>query len=135
MQKSEYQEKMFRHGELLFVPVDELPQGVEQIYTGKEFIVGHSETGHHHVAVGDVTAFTPLTEGTIFETVCRQIAGENRENWPLSLQPLQVNKDSQVKHLKTFDQHETLELFSGCYLVPSKTEFDPFAKLIQRVRD
>ena len=116
MTNEEIQKRMVQHGEVLLVPVDALPGDLEQIHNGKEFIVGHSETGHHHVAVGDVTAFKP-------------IGADSQEIY------LRVNKESVIEHRKSFDRHETKTLHEGVYLVKPKTEYDPFLKIIEQVRD
>lgn len=116
MDNTTFEQKAIRHGEILLIPIDELPKNIEQVFEGKEFIVGHSETGHHHVAVGDVTAFRPL-------------GADSKDVY------LRVNRDSIVEHRKTFDKHETKTLFEGLYLCRPKTEYDPFDKLIREVRD
>jgi len=106
---------MIRHGEMLLIPVDEMPE-VEQIFKGKQYIVAHSETGHHHIAVGDLTVFRPIGADTtdIY---------------------LRANKESVIEHRKSFDKHETKTILPGLYLCRAKTEYDPFAKMIQKVRD
>lgn len=116
MNTQDYQNKLIRHGEMLLVPVAELPKDVEQIFEGTQYIVAHSETGHHHVAVGDVTIFRPLGADTtdIY---------------------LRANKDSMLEHRKVFDKHETKTIQQGLYLCRPKSEYDPFAKLIKQVRD
>src|SRR5688572_20688762 len=114
------QQKMVRHGEILLVPVDRLPKNIEQIYEGDEFIVGHSETGHHHVAVGTVKNALAVFKPT---------GADTQDLY------LRVNSTARLEHLKTFDKHETKTLEEGVYLVRPKNEYDPFAKLVQRVRD
>lgn len=47
MTNKEYRERMVRHGELLCIPVDALPANAEQIFEGTQYIVAHSESGHH----------------------------------------------------------------------------------------
>jgi hypothetical protein len=116
MRKTEYAKRMIRHGEMLLVPVEALPEGAEQVFKGSEYIVAHSESGHHHVAVGDVTVFRPA-------------GADTPEVY------LRANKDSVIEHRKSFDKHETKTLREGIYLCRAKTEYDPFAKLIQQVRD
>jgi hypothetical protein len=104
--------KMIRHGEVLLLPVDEIPAETPHTFTGNEFIVAHSETGHHHVAVGNVTVF-----GT-----------------PEKMY-LKVNKNSVIEHRKTFEKHETKTLFKGLYTVIIKESYDYFTKAMARVRD
>ena len=111
-----YKERMIRHGEMLLMPIEALPSDVEQIFEGKEYIVAHSESGHHHVAVGDVTVFRPL-------------GGDTADLY------LRANKDSVLEHRKTFDRHETKTIQQGLYLCRPKSEYDPFLKIIQAVRD
>lgn len=115
-----FAKKAIRHGEVVIVPIDVLPTGIEQVYAGKEYIVGHSETGHHHVAVADspnaLTVFRPVgaDDGTLF---------------------LRVTKASRVEHRKSFDQHETKTLFRGLYQITIKRNYDYFAKQLEQVRD
>lgn len=120
MDNKTLQKKMIRHGEILILPVDALPENLEQIFEGKEYIVGHSETGHHHLAVG--TATDALT---VFKPI-----GADASNIYL-----RVNSVAKVEHQKTFDRHETKTLHEGVYLVRPKNEYDPFAKLVRRVQD
>ncbi len=116
MNKNEFVKRAIRHGEVVLTPIDELPDGVEQIYDGKEYIVGHSETGHHHVALGAVTIFQPV--GADSESLF-----------------MRVNKDSRVEHRKSFDMHETKTLLKGIYQITIKTAYDYFAKVQTRVID
>lgn len=120
MDRSTFTKNAIRHGEVLLIPVDEMPENVEQIYKGSRFIVGHSETGHHHVAVGtrqdSLIAFKP-------------VGADTNDLY------LKVATKSKLEHLKTFDKHETKTLNPGVYLVRPKSEYDPFAKIIRKVRD
>lgn len=116
MKNKDYQTRMIRHGEMLLIPVDELPENVEQVFEGKDYIVAHSETGHHHVAVGNVTVFKP-------------IGADSTDIY------LRANKESVIEHRKAFDKHETKTIHEGLYLCRPKSEYDPFAKIIRQVRD
>ena len=75
-------------GELFFIKVDSLPEDAKE---AEGNIVGHSETGHHHVATGaNVSRYTtsdPLTDYI-------------------------VGKSIQIEHLREFDTHETLNLLN-----------------------
>ena len=116
MNNKTFSEKAIRHGEILIVPVDAIPENAVEIYNGSEYIIGHSETGHHHVAVGTLTVYRPVgaDDGSLF---------------------LRVNEDSRVEHRKSFDQHETKTLFKGIYQVTVKRAYDYFEKVMRRVED
>ncbi len=113
---ADFQKRAIRHGEVVIVPVEQLPANVEQIYDGKEYVVGHSETGHHHVAVGDITIFRPV--------------GADSQNLFM-----RVNKASVIEHKKSFDRHETKQLFKGLYSVTLKKAYDYYAKRMREVKD
>lgn len=119
MNNKTIKQKAIRHGEILVLPIDELPSNVEQVYEGNEYVVGHSETGHHHLAIGTKNALT----------VFKPMGGDSPDIF------LRVNKTSKVEHQKSFDTHETKTLHEGLYLVRPKTEYDPWAKLIRQVQD
>lgn len=113
---NEFEQKAIRHGEVMIVPIDELPNGLTEFYEGSEYIIGHSETGHHHVAVGNLTIFRPVgaDDSALF---------------------MRVNEDSRVEHRKTFDKHETKTLFKGLYQVTIKKAYNYFKKIQERVQD
>lgn len=116
MKNETFKKKAIRHGEVMITPIDELPAGVEEVFSGRRRVIGHSETGHHHVAVGDITIFRPVgaDDSTLF---------------------MRVNRDSVVEHRKTFDKHETKPLLKGLYTVTIKKAYDYFAKRMEAVRD
>lgn len=120
MTKKDYQTKMLRHGELLIVPLDEMPKGVMEVYKGKSYIIGHSETGHHHLAVADAVDAI---------TIYKPVGADSQDLY------MRVSSPAKVEHQKTHDRHVDIDLPEGVYLVRGKNEYDPFAKLIQRVRD
>lgn len=99
------------HGELFFQPINKLPKGQSAQYN--KFIIGHSETGHHHVLESD-KAFD------LIDGVERHIL---------------LNDVAKLFHQKTFDVHETHILAPGAYKVYYKKEYDPFRKVIERVFD
>lgn len=120
MKTNDYKNQMIRHGEMLLIPVDELPAGVEQVFEGKEYIVAHSETGHHHVAVAEAPRGL---------TIYKPAGADSTDLY------MRVSAPSTIEHRKTFDKHETKEISEGIYLCRPKSEYDPFAKVIQAVRD
>ena len=101
-----------RHGENLLIPVNEAKGKVSK---HKLYIVGHSETGHHHV----------LESKTEFEV----IEGEKEELYVRLFEP------GIIVHQKSYDQHKTLTVPVGTFKVIKKTEYDPFQQVIRQVWD
>lgn len=100
------------HGENGFKPVNEKPKG--KVSRHKLFIVGHSETGHHHVLESDTEFDVIDFGGQLF---------------------IELLSRGKVVHKKSFDIHETKTLEPGLYEVTHKTEYNPFTKVIERVFD
>lgn len=101
-----------RHGENLLKPV-KAAKGKVSKHT--LYIVGHSETGHHHV----------LESKTEFEV----IEGEKEELFIRLFEP------AKIVHQKTYEQHRTLDVPAGTFQVIRKTEYDPFRQVIRTVWD
>lgn len=108
----DFQNRAVRHGEVLLMPISELPEGAKETFSGKKYTVAHSETGHHHVAVGDVRVFQ-FNERFFIEAV----------------------KDSKIEHLKAHEKHETKPLFKGFFEIVIKKSYDYFKKRLEIVRD
>jgi hypothetical protein len=94
-----------RHGEVLLRPVDFVPHGafVERVRV-TSCIVGHSESGHHHVLESDA-AFTQIVTalGDMF---------------------VDLPDPTPLRHLKAYQQHRELQVPAGMWQVIRKTEFD-----------
>lgn len=85
--------------------------------TGKEsthYIVGHSETGHHHVLESE----TPF------------VVSESDKQFVIEL-----FAPAQLVHKKQLDKHKTLPVAPGRYKVVKKTEYDPWQQIIREVHD
>lgn len=104
-----------RHGEILLQPVNEIPKG--KIVKAKNYIVGHSETGHHHVLESDVD-FTVLEAENMNDQLFFQLI-----------------KPAKMVHKKSTDKHKTLTIPAGIYKRFHDTEYDPFEKVIREVAD
>lgn len=91
-----------RHGEILLIPVASAPHGtLRQV---SECIVGHSESGHHHVLESDATfAEIVAANGDLF---------------------VDLDAPTPLRHRKTFEQHRELQVPEGVWRVVRKTEFD-----------
>lgn len=94
-----------RHGEVLLLPVAAAPDGVRNMV--KTCIVGHSESGHHHVLESDA----------LFAQIVSASSG------------LYVDLDTPtlLRHQKNHDQHRELIVPPGVWRVIRKTEFDVLA--------
>lgn len=103
-----------QHGELFIQAVDKLPKG--EYRAVKQLVAAHSETGHHHV----------LESTAEFE-----VMGEVDKTDLY----LRLFEPAKLVHKKTANRHKTLNLKAGLYKVWHKTEYNPFAGLIQKVRD
>jgi hypothetical protein len=102
------------HGENVLLPIAKAPKGLFKKF--KSYIVGHSETGHHHVL--------EAVKGKEFDIM---VDSEN----------IYITSafESSLVHKKTHDIHETVIVQPGIYKVNRKTEYDPFRKAIRQVWD
>lgn len=91
-----------RHGEVLLLPVAAAPEGTSRRV--RESIVGHSESGHHHVLESDdVFAEIVAANGGLF---------------------VALDHPATLRHRKSHDQHRELVVPPGVWRVLRKTEFD-----------
>ena len=104
-----------QHGEVFLLPVESVPEGrkTEQL---KKFIVGHSESGHNHI----------LESKKTFEVM----EGDATHDLYVRL-----FEPASLVHQKSFDIHETEVIAPGDYAVYTKTEYDPWAKVVRAVYD
>lgn len=91
-----------RHGEILLLPVSAVPFGEADKVTS--CIVGHSESGHHHVLESD--------------DVFTQIVAMNGDLF------VDLPRDTPLRHQKAHQQHRELIVPAGAWKVVRKTEFD-----------
>lgn len=119
MTNEEFKRKAIRHGEVMITPIDELPANLERVSIGAKAIIGHSESGHHHVAVCDTAELELL----------RPNGADSPDLY------LKVSAVSRVEHLKEFDRHDTTKLEPGIYYINTKTQYDYFAKREAKVMD
>lgn len=107
--------KAIRHGEIMLVPVSDIPGGKTAEH--KKFVVGHSETGHHHVLEA-----APHQVFTVTET-------DKKELFFRLFQP------TKLVHKKATDRHKDLTIAPGLYKRFHDTEYDPFQQIIRDVAD
>jgi hypothetical protein len=100
-----------RHGEVILVPRN-ITKGNTTEHT--QFIIGHSETGHHHVIEGSKFEVTETAKHDLY---------------------VRLFEPGQIVHKKEFDKHRTLTIPPGVLKRYQDTEYDPWGKIIREVRD
>lgn len=105
--------KPIRHGEVVLLPVgNKIPKTANHT---KTHIVGHSETGHHHVLeAADVIHWTDKETNELF---------------------VAIKEPGKLVHKKTTNRHIDLDVTPGTYKVIRKSEYDPFLKAMREVWD
>lgn len=108
-------------GEITIRRVDRIPAGCSAMQSQDgRFIIGHSETGHHHTI--DAKA------GTAVSILGRPPAGM-RILYALLTEP------TLLEHLRPHDTHEPLLLEPGAYEFRIAREYDPYAELARMQAD
>ncbi len=107
-------------GEVDICRVAQLPIDAKKIepVNGK-YIVGHSETGHHHVL--EARPGLEVYEGT--------------ENGMKCLYALLTEDGAELTHLRDFDTHESIGYSTGIFRQGNLVERDPYADLVRRQAD
>lgn len=101
---------MAAQGDLLIRRIDRLPEHLprEMQTENSEYVVAHSETGHHHVieATADVTAYQ-----------------DPEDVWKafLEVRAEQV----ELRHKRGHDTHETIAIPKGVYELRRQREYTP----------
>ena len=120
--KGKLMEHYARQGEVLILKLADdakLPNWPALAMEGGNLIVGHSETGHHHVLVAE--------RAQVFEA----------EKAPEGMRVLYALLESpgELKHLRGFDTHAPQTFEPGAYMFRTDREYDPYAELARRVAD
>lgn len=109
--KGENMKQGLRQGENLLLPVNKKLTNTKDYTT---YIVGHSETGHHHILESKMPFAVSVTDEELY---------------------LQLFEPAKLVHKKTTDKHNTLVVQPGVYRVLRKTEYDPWGQTIREVFD
>lgn len=104
--------KQAAQGDLLIRKIDVLPNGAKAINHEKGvFVVAHSETGHNHVieARSNVALY-----GT----------GDPMISY---LEVIEATDEAEtvIKHLRSFDTHESIKINPGIYEIRRQREYTP----------
>lgn len=103
--------KTIMQGELVLQKINDRELiGAEKV---KNYVVSHSETGHHHVLEGDVMVLEREGKDTLIE----------------------VLQDTELVHRKSTDKHNTHIIGKGIYRKIIKKEYDPFQRVMRKVWD
>ena len=102
--------RMAAQGDLLFVRIKSIPTNVQKLPSNGRLIVGHSETGHHHLVKTregskDIDIFIDPDNSST-----RYVASESRMT---------------IAHDKSFDRHEDIDLDPGIWEVRQQREWAP----------
>jgi hypothetical protein len=111
-------------GEITLIRIGDLSGAVPQGYTpleteGGKLVIGHSETGHHHV----------------MEPAAAKAFVADKAPEGLRLLRLIVEEPTALEHLRGHDTHEPLLVPPGEYEVRIAREHDPYAQIARRVAD
>jgi hypothetical protein len=105
-------DKAARQGDCYFMRVPSLPDGLKQVSAEKgEFILAHSETGHHHV-------ITERPNVKVFST-------DNPLVSYLQVVEAQDEAETVIRHLRSFDTHAPIKFSPGIYKVINQRESAP----------
>ena len=112
--------KTAAQGEISIRKIDALPAGITPLKPENgHYVMGHSETGHHHVMT--------LDRKQVFE----------KADAPAGMRVLYAILDvpADLVHMRGHDTHETIRHEAGIYEFRLGREFDPYAELARQVAD
>ena len=110
--------KLGRHGEVVMLPVSEIPKDAKLVEEGFSIIIGHSESGHHHVL--DIST----EQGTTIKMYEKD--GKTYLDIPLM---------AHLRHQKTVEKHETQIFEKGLYIREIRESYSYALKAMRRVQD
>ncbi len=101
----------YRHGDLSFHPINELPKGLKEIKHKGEYVLAYGEhTGHKHKIVAEKMQIFQDGNGRYY---------------------LKVNNSATITH----EEHKTITLRPGIYRQEQELERDAFLNEIKKVVD
>lgn len=113
-------ETLGAQGEVRIFRVDAIPENVQPLARENgALIIGHSETGHHHVLVAERVKVMEQTDAPEGMRVLYAI----------------LEEPATLEHQRTFDTHAPHTLDPGTYMFRCDREYDPYAELARRVAD
>ena len=105
-----------RHGEVVLKKIDALPEGAKLVEKGVKIIVGHSESGHHHLLVAEKGSEVGMYEidGKVY---------------------LDLPSRSELVHEKSVESHGTQVFAPGIYIREIRQSFSYAEKIMRRSQD
>lgn len=107
-----------RHGEVILLPIEKIPENAVLKEKTNETIVAHSETGHHHILktkVKDALKIYTTIDGNTF---------------------VQVEDMAQLFHEKTGKNvHKTHDVMPSAYKIVLKKEYNYYEGVMKQVVD
>ncbi len=102
-------------GDVAFTRIDALPSGVvTAVAEDGNYVVAHSETGHNHVvAERSARMYNDINNSLVGYLVVEDVAN--------------------LKHLRNYDTHETVQFDVGVYRINRQREYTPEG--LRRVAD
>jgi hypothetical protein len=113
-------QKFAAQGEIYIMKVEKVPEGCTPLTpeNGK-FIVGHSETGHHHVLDAKHTEVMVLDKPPEGMKILYAI----------------VKEPTPLVHLRSYDTHKPIMFDTAIYELRIGREYDPFLELARSSQD
>jgi hypothetical protein len=113
-------QKIAAQGEVTIRRINRIPAGCTPMKAeGGRFIVGHSETGHHHVIGANGVSVSVLDRPPEGMRVLYAI----------------LEGPTSLDHLRDHDTHESIMLEPGSYEIRIAREFDHYAELARQSSD
>jgi len=117
-------EKIAAQGEITIIRIGDVPEGTHVgqplALEGGKLIIGHSETGHHHVL--------ERTSGATVTVLDRAPEG-------MRILHAILDEPNKLIHERGHDTHETIALPPGEYEFRIAREFDHYAELARQSAD
>lgn len=116
-------QKIAAQGEITIIRLGDVPKknlaGTAMKAEHGKFIIGHSETGHHHVIDAKGASVSVLERAPEGMRILRAI----------------LENPAVLEHHRDHDTHEPIELPAGEYEFRIGREFDPYEEIARRQAD
>ena len=112
--------KVAAQGEISLRKIAKLPSGMTRIApVNGHVIVGHSETGHHHLMLADKVELYEAKDAPEGMRILYAI----------------VKDPTTLDHQRPWDTHESIAVQPGMYEIRIGREYDPYAEIARQQAD